>query len=76
MSVSNKIKALLKLKGKDNAGLAEYLGISSQALSNKFYRNSFSANDLINVSEYMECELAFIVDESQKIILDSWDKKE
>ena len=69
MAVSSKIKALIKLKGKDNAGLAAYLGISKQALSNKLYRDSFSASDLIKISSFLGCDLAFIVDEMQKITL-------
>lgn len=76
MAVSSKIKALLKLKGKDNSGLAMHLGISNQALSNKFYRDSFSATDLIKVAEYLNCDLAFVVDDAQKIVLDRSDIKE
>jgi len=36
MSISTKIKTLLVLSGKEYAGLAARLGISRQALSNKF----------------------------------------
>jgi len=60
MAISGKVKALLKLQGKNNKGLAEYLGISEQALSNKFYRGSYSGGDLIKIATYLECELAFI----------------
>jgi transcriptional regulator with XRE-family HTH domain len=60
MAISDKVKALLKLQGKNNKGLAEYLGISDQALSNKFYRDSYSGEDLIKIAAYLECELAFI----------------
>ena len=59
---------LHKLKGKNNSDLAGYLGISAQALSNKLYRNSFSAADLIRIASFLECDLAFVIDESQKII--------
>jgi transcriptional regulator with XRE-family HTH domain len=60
MAISDKVKALLKLQGKSNKGLAEYLGISGQALSNKFYRDSYSGEDLIRIAAYLESELAFI----------------
>lgn len=73
MAISNKIKSLLKLKGKNNAGLAGHLGISVQALSNKLYRDSFSAADLIKVSAFLGVELAFIVDERQRVTLDESD---
>ncbi|GHU61034.1 hypothetical protein FACS189445_2500 [Spirochaetia bacterium] len=69
MAISDKVKALLKLRGKNNGGLAEYLGISVQALSNKFYRDSYSGEDLIKIAAYLECELAFIADDSIKIAL-------
>jgi len=68
MAISDKVKALLKLQGKNNKGLAEYLGISDQALSNKFYRDSYSGEDLIKIAMYLECELAFIAG-STKITL-------
>ncbi|MFR1518870.1 MAG: helix-turn-helix domain-containing protein [Clostridia bacterium] len=75
MAVSSKIKALLKLKGKENAALAGHLGISTQALSNKFYRDSFSAADLIRIAAFLDCNLAFVIDEAQKIVLDESDLK-
>ena len=74
MAISDKVKALLKLKGMSNKRLAEYLGISDQALSNKFYRDSYSGEDLISIAEFLECELAFITGET-KIILAADDIK-
>ena len=74
MAISDKVKALLKLQGKNNKGLAEYLGISDQALSNKFYRDSYSGEDLIKIATYLECELAFIAG-STKIALSAEDIK-
>lgn len=76
MAISSKIKALLALKGKEHAGLAEHLGISKQALSNKFYRESFSADDLIKISIFLGCPLAYISDDGTQIILDQNDIKE
>ncbi|AKN34257.1 hypothetical protein Ccar_25870 (plasmid) [Clostridium carboxidivorans P7] len=75
MSVSSKIKALLKLKGKGNEELANHLDISKQSLSNKFYRDSFSTQDLIKISTFLGYTLAFVIDESQMIILDKSDLK-
>jgi hypothetical protein len=73
LSVSSKVKALLQLKEQEQVGLAQHLGITKQALSNKFYRDSFSANDMIRIAEFLECELAFIVDSSQKVTLNGAD---
>ena len=74
MAISDKIKALLKLKNMNNKGLAEYLGISAQALSNKFYRNSYSGEDLIKIADYLGCEIVFILGET-KIALNIKDTK-
>lgn len=41
MAISSKVKALLKLRGKENGDLARYLGISTQALSNNFTETVF-----------------------------------
>lgn len=74
MTVSNKIKALLSASNKEHKELAQFLGISAQALSNKFYRDSFNAADLIKISEFTGAELAFIKD-GIKIDLTSQDIK-
>lgn len=73
MAVTDKIKALLSIKGKKNIELAAYLGISPQSLQNKFNRGSFSAEDLIRISDFLDCMLAFEVNDTQKIILDKSD---
>jgi len=74
MAVADKIKAFLKMKSKDAAELAEYLQISKQALSNKYYRDSFSAEDLIKIADFLKCDLAFI-DNTSRINFDINDIK-
>lgn len=66
--MKDSIKAMVSLKGKTMTELAQYLGMSRQALSNKFYRNSFSGDDLLKIASFLNCKLAFI-DESNKIFL-------
>lgn len=75
MAVSEKIKALLQIKGKKKNELAEYLGMNSQSLSNKFSRDSFSAEDLIKIADFLGCSLIFEIDDKQKIALDASDIK-
>lgn len=75
MSVSIKIGALLKLKGKKNVELAKKLGISYQALMNKFNRDSYSVLDLVKISSFLECDLAFVIDDKQKIVITEDDIK-
>lgn len=67
--VSEKIKALLSLKGLKQADLAAYLGITPQSMRNKFARGSFSAEDLIKISVFVGCSLSFDIDGQQKITL-------
>mgnify|MGYP005822692173 FL=1 len=75
MFVSTKVKAVLSLSGKDHAGLASRMGISSQALSNKFYRDSFSAADLVKVADYCEIDLCFMSKDGNKVVVDTNDLK-
>ncbi|HMM32387.1 MAG TPA: hypothetical protein PKB13_11505 [Clostridia bacterium] len=71
--VSEKIKALLALKGKKNVGLAAHLGLSPQSMNNKLSRGSWSAEDLIKVAEFTGCTLSFDAGENQRIVLDIGD---
>lgn len=73
--VSDKIRALLKLKGKEYIELATHLGIRRQALHNKLHRDTYTAVDLIKIAEFFNVELAFI-DDKIKIPLDISDIKE
>jgi transcriptional regulator with XRE-family HTH domain len=70
MPVSDKIKALLSLKGKKSYELAEYLQMSPQAMRNKLSRDSFSAADLIKIADFLHCDLAFTISDNQKISLE------
>ena len=51
------------------------MGMSRQSLSNKFYRDSFSADDLIKVTDFLRGELALTVDDV-KILLDESDLRQ
>jgi len=76
MAVSEKINALLQIRGVKKYELAEFLEMSPQSLRNKFNRGSFSAEDLIKISGFLNCTLAFELGERQKIILDKSDIRE
>lgn len=75
MSVSNKIRALLNLTNHRPPDLATPLGISPQAVRNKFSRDSFSATDLIKICDALDCELSFKTKDGQSIILTMDDLK-
>lgn len=73
MQITNKVKGLLQIKGKKSTELAACLNITAQSLANKFNRGSFSADDLIKIAAFLDCELAFIISDNQKIVLDAED---
>ena len=76
MAVADKVKAMLNLKGKKIMDLADYFGMSPQAMRNKLNRDSFSAEDLIRISIFLNAELSFKVSDNQNIFLDKNDLRE
>lgn len=73
--ISEKIKAIMKIKKISNIQLAEYLGMSPQALSNKFYRDSYSVQDLINILDFLDCKLIIEPKPDNQVILSMDDLK-
>lgn len=58
MSKANKIRGLLTSCNKTQVDLAKYMNVSEQAIRNKFSRDSFSADDLIKISDFVGCKLS------------------
>lgn len=58
MSIANKTRALLNLTERKPADLSECLGISVQAVRNKFSRGSFSISDLLKICAFLDCEMS------------------
>lgn len=73
--IANKIKSIMKDKHITNVQLAKHLGMSPQSLSNKFYRDSFSTQDLIIILDYLDCELVIVSKPDTKIVLSLSDVK-
>nr|DAL20489.1 MAG TPA_asm: SOS-response transcriptional repressor [Caudoviricetes sp.] len=72
MAISKRIKALLLETDKKQSDLQEVLDMSSkQSLSNKFANERWSAADLVKVAEYCGCQLAFLMPDGKKIIIDA-----
>lgn len=67
MPVTDKVKAAMAVSGKENKDLAQYLGITKQALSNKFNRGSYSAEDLIKIAGFTGATLNFEFEDRTKI---------
>ena len=70
MSVTASIKALLGLTGKKQNDLMEPLGMrSKQSLSNKVTNGRWSADDLTVIADLCGCDLAFVLQSGQHIII-------
>ena len=76
MAVADKVKAMLNLKGVKIKDMADYFGMTQQAMRNKLNRDSFSAEDLIKVSMFLDAELSFRISANQVIVLDENDVRE
>ena len=76
MSVSDKIKGLLALRGKKQIELADAFGMSKQTMGNKMNRGSWSARDLAKGAEFCDCKLAFIMPDGQQIFIDADEEKD
>ena len=75
MSVANKVRAMLNIAEKKPSDLELCLGISVQAVRNKFSRGSFSVSDLIKISDSLGWELQFKASDGQSIVLTMEDIK-
>lgn len=71
MSISDKVKGLLALRGKKQLELAEHFDMSKQTMSNKMARGSWTGDDLARVAEFCGCKLAFILPDGQQILISS-----
>lgn len=67
--MTEKIKILLVKKGISAAKLAEMLNVSPQNLYNKFKRDNFSENELLEIAAVLDVEFEanFIMKSGEKI---------
>lgn len=49
MSISNKIRALIKLRGFKNKDLAAAMGVTPASINNKLFRDSLTTADLVRI---------------------------
>ena len=69
-TVSQRIKQALIGCGRKQIELAEYFGISRQAMSNKFNRDSWSAYELAKVVSFVGGDLVIVMPDGQRIVID------
>jgi len=70
MSTSDKVKAVLSCCGKKQIELADYLGMKKQNLNTKMQRDSWPADDLARVAEFVGARVGFILPDGTTIYLD------
>jgi len=70
MSISSSVKQALQKAGKKQLDLAAEWGYSDpKAVSNKFFRGSWSGSDLASVAEFTGGKLAFVYPDGQQIFI-------
>ncbi len=67
--ITNKIKALLSLKGSGLTKFAEFIGKSQPTISNKAKRDTWNAIDLIQIAELTNTELCFIDKDTREVMI-------
>lgn len=68
MNATNKIKSLLALKGFSFADYSRKLNTLPQTLNNKAKRNNYTLENLINLAELTNTQLAFIDENGKPLI--------
>ena len=70
MTISDVVRTALQIGGKKQVELAEEWGYSNpRAISVKFNRGSWSANDLASIAEYTGGKLAILYPDGQQILV-------
>lgn len=69
-TVSQRIRQALVGCGRKQIELAEFFGISRQAMSNKFSRDSWSADELAKVASFVGGNLVIEMPDGQHIVVD------
>jgi len=76
MSASKTIKKIMLDKNISVKELAEKLGMKSQVLSNKLYRDTFTYNDYIKIANILECDVKTISRDSKIEYINEYEEKE
>ena len=59
----------MKMRGMKIQEVADKMGCSPQFISNRLYRDSFTAADLIKIAEVLDCTLSFTLPDGGEIRL-------
>jgi len=67
MAASKIIKQLMIERNMSVKELAEKLEIAPQSMSNKLYRDSFSFDEVLKITNILDCDIQFITRDTKKI---------
>ena len=67
MAASKIIKQLMIERSMSVKELAEKLEIAPQSMSNKLYRDSFSFDEVLRITNILDCDIQFITRDTKKI---------
>ena len=67
MAASKNIKQLMIERSMSVKELAEKLEIAPQSMSNKLYRDSFSFDEVLKITNILDCDIQFITRDTKKI---------
>ena len=73
MALTDKIKALMALKGKKAEDLAAHFQVTTQSMRNKMSRNTYSASDLIEIVDYVGARLVIEDNDGTRMVISKSD---
>ena len=72
MSASKVIKQIMVERDISVKNLAEMLGLKSQILSNKLYRDTFTYSDYVKIVNMMGCTVQTVLNDTGKIFINEY----
>lgn len=72
MSASKVIKQIMVERDISVKNLAEMLGVKSQILSNKLYRDTFTYNDYVKIADMLGCTVQTVTKDSGKVFINEY----
>ena len=71
MRMTDAVKAALSVADKAQGDLAQFQGISKQAITNKMFRGTWTGKDLLDVANLTGGKLLIEYPDGSKIVIDS-----
>lgn len=75
MSASKVIKQIMVERDISVKNLAEMLGVKSQILSNKLYRDTFTYNDYVKIANMLNCTVQTVTKDSGRVFINEYNSE-